>query len=143
MSRILAGVVCLVFVGAGSAADAKDDVRKVLDDQVAAWNKGDVEGYMKGYWQSDELTFYSGGTATKGWKATLERYKKNYTAAGKKMGTLAFADVEVTPISDTHAVVLGKWKLTGLDEPAEGLFTLIVKKLPEGWRVVHDHTSKK
>jgi ketosteroid isomerase-like protein len=125
-----------------SAADAKDDVRKVLDDQVAAWNKGDVEGYMAGYWQSDDLTFYSGGTVTKGWKATLERYKKNYTVAGKKMGTLAFADVEVSMIADDAAMVLGKWKLTGLDEPANGLFTLIVKKKPEGWRIVHDHTSK-
>ena len=124
------------------AADAKDDVRKILDDQVAAWNKGDVEGYMKGYWQSDDLTFYSGGTVTKGWKATLERYKKNYTVAGKKMGTLEFADVDVSLISDDSAVVLGKWKLTGLDEPAGGLFTLIVKKKPEGWRIVHDHTSK-
>jgi beta-aspartyl-peptidase (threonine type) len=125
-----------------AAADAKEDVRKVLGDQVVAWNKGDVEGYMAGYWQSDDLTFYSGGTVTKGWKATLERYKKNYTVAGKKMGTLEFADLGVSMISDDAAVVLGKWKLTGLDEPANGLFTLIVKKKAEGWRIVHDHTSK-
>lgn len=141
--RAIAALIALAFVSPIlPATDAKDDVKKVLDDQVVAWNKGDVEGYMKGYWQSEDLTFYSGGTVTKGWKATLERYRKNYTVAGKKMGTLTFADVEVTLISETHAVVLGKWKLTGLDEPAGGLYTLIVKKLPEGWRIVHDHTSK-
>ncbi|HEY2784000.1 MAG TPA: nuclear transport factor 2 family protein [Fimbriiglobus sp.] len=125
-----------------SAADATADVRNVLADQVAAWNKGDVEGYMKGYWRSDDLTFYSGGSATKGWKQTLERYKKNYTVGGKKMGTLAFSDLDVTLISETAALVRGKWKLTGLSEPSGGLFTLVVKKLPEGWRIVHDHTSK-
>jgi beta-aspartyl-peptidase (threonine type) len=142
MIRVIAGFFFLVVAGTGFAADAKDDVRKVLDDQVAAWNKGDVEGYMKGYWESDDMTFYSGGTVTKGWKPTLERYKQRYQGEGKKMGTLAFSDVEVTALSDSHAVVLGKWKLTGLDEPANGLFTLIVKKQPEGWRIVHDHTSK-
>src|SRR5262245_54990155 len=110
MTRAIPAVLAFVCVPAAFAADAKDDVRKVLDDQVVAWNKGDVEGYMKGYWQSDDMTFYSGGTVTKGWKPTLERYKKNYTVAGKKMGTLEFADVEVTMLGDDSAVVLGKWK---------------------------------
>jgi len=142
MKKAVPFLILLASPGFPSAADPKADVRKVLDDQVVAWNKGDVEGYMKGYWQSDDMTFYSGATATKGWKPTLERYKKNYTVAGKKMGTLEFAEVEVTMLADDSAVVLGKWKLTGLDEPASGLFTLIVKKKPEGWRIVHDHTSK-
>jgi ketosteroid isomerase-like protein len=142
MTRFVATVAVALLGSVVFAADPKDDVKLVLNEQMTAWNKGDIDGYMKGYWQSDDLTFYSGGTTTKGWKNTLERYKKNYTVAGKKMGKLDFADVEVTMLADDSAYVLGKWKLTGLEEPAGGLFTLIVKKKPEGWRIVHDHTSK-
>src|SRR5262245_39334588 len=105
MKNTVPFLILLAYPHSLFAADVKSDVRKVLDDQVVAWNKGDVEGYMTGYWQNDDLTFYSGGTVTKGWKATLERYKKNYTVAGKKMGTLEFADVDVSMISDDSALV--------------------------------------
>jgi ketosteroid isomerase-like protein len=124
------------------AADGVADVRAVLDDQVACWNQGDLEGYMKGYWNDDKLTFYSGGTVTKGWKPVLERYRKSYKAEGKEMGKLAFADVEVEMAGEANAIVRGKWKLVNSKETVEGLFTLQVKKLAEGWKVVHDHTSK-
>ncbi len=85
MIRFALSMAVLLMGSMAFAAEPKDEVKKILEDQVIAWNKGDVEGYMKGYWQSDDLTFYSGGTATKGWKNTLERYKTNYTVAGKKM----------------------------------------------------------
>jgi uncharacterized protein (TIGR02246 family) len=116
-------------------------IRQVLDDQVVAWNKGDLEGFMKGYWNSKELTFLSGKDLTRGWQETLERYKKRYQAEGKEMGKLAFADVVIQELAPGVALVTGKWELTLSKEKVGGRYTLIMKKLPEGWRIVHDHTS--
>jgi beta-aspartyl-peptidase (threonine type) len=116
-------------------------IREVLDAQVVAWNKGDLDGFMKGYWQSEKLTFFSGATRTSGWKATLERYQKKYKADGKEMGKLTFRDLEIEELSADAAVVKGRFELDlGKDKPT-GLFTLIFKKTPDGWRIVHDHTS--
>jgi len=116
-------------------------IQKVLDDQVAAWNKGDLEGFMAGYWKSDDLTFFSGKDITKGWKATLERYRKRYQSEGKEMGKLAFRDLQIEVLGPDSAFVRGRWQLEMKKEKLGGLFTLIFKKLPEGWRIVHDHTS--
>lgn len=122
----------------GGAARA---VRRVLDDQVAAWNKGDLKGFMAGYWRSPDLTFFSGKDKTRGWDATLERYQKRYQAEGKEMGKLTFRDLEIEVLSPESAWVRGRWQLELSKETVGGLFTLIFKKLPEGWRIVHDHTS--
>src|SRR5262245_66685660 len=84
----------VAFVPVARADDAAD-VRKVLDEQVVAWNKGDLVGFMKGYWNSKELTFVSGKDVTRGWQATLDRYKKRYQSEGKEKGTLTFADLQV------------------------------------------------
>jgi beta-aspartyl-peptidase (threonine type) len=121
--------------------DAAKAIRAVLDAQVAAWNKGDLEGFMAGYWKSPELTFYSGKTKMRGWQATLDRYRKRYQADGRKMGKLAFSELEIEPLDKTYALVRGRWQLTLQGENPGGLFTLVLKKLPEGWRIVHDHTS--
>ena len=120
---------------------AKDAVQKVLDDQVVAWNKGDIEGFMVGYWKSPELSFYSGGNKMAGWQGTLDRYKKKYQGEGKEMGKLAFKEIAIDMIGAEHALVKGRWHLTLTKESVGGLFTLMMKKLPEGWRIVHDHTS--
>jgi len=138
-------VACLGFLVALSAgaqpAQDKASIQKVLDDQVVAWNKRDLEGFMVGYWKSPELSFYSGGTITKGWQATLDRYKKKYQGEGKEMGKLAFKEVSAEMIGSDHALVKGRWHLTLTKDSVGGLFTLVMKKLPEGWRIVHDHTS--
>ena len=112
-----------------------------MDDQVAAWNKADLVGFMKGYWKSKELTFVSGKDVTQGWDETLERYKKRYQAEGKEMGKLAFTDVEVKVLAPGIALVSGKWELTLTKETVGGRYSLILKKLDDGWRIVHDHTS--
>jgi beta-aspartyl-peptidase (threonine type) len=122
-------------------ADDSADIRKVLDDQVAAWNRGDLVGFTKGYWNSRELTFVSGKDATRGWQETLDRYKKRYQSEGKEMGKLAFADVEVRVLAPGVALVTGKWELTLTKESAGGRYSLVFKKLADGWRIVHDHTS--
>lgn len=118
------------------------EVRAVLDAQVAAWNRGDLEGFMKGYWRSPELTFTSGTTQTSGWDETLARYKRRYQGEGREMGTLTFADISILPLERHTALARGRWKLVFSDgKSSEGLFTLVLKQLPEGWRVIHDHTS--
>src|SRR5262249_39880355 len=138
--RRLALLMCLCLVPASRADDAAD-IRKVLDEQVVAWNKGDLVGFMKGYWNSKDLTFVSGKDATRGWQETLDRYKKRYQSEGKEMGKLAFSDIEVRELAPGVALVTGKWELTLSKETIGGRYSLIFKKLAEGWRIVHDHTS--
>jgi beta-aspartyl-peptidase (threonine type) len=129
-------------LAAGEPDAAKDAVRKVLDAQVAAWNKGDLPGFMEGYWQSPELSFFSANTKTAGWQATLERYRKNYQEGGKKeMGQLSFKDLTIDVLGKDHALVRGRFELRMQEKMPTGLFTLILKKLPVGWRIIHDHTS--
>ena len=119
----------------------EEAVRAVLEAQQAAWNAGDIPGFMAGYWKSDDLRFASGGTITKGYKATLNRYRKRYPDAAA-MGQLAFSDMDVQLISEDYAIVFGAWKLTTADGATpNGLFTLVMKKMDGVWRVVHDHTS--
>lgn len=132
---------CMSLLPTLGQTPTADAVQKVLDEQVVAWNKRDLEGFMAGYWKSPELSFYSGNTVTKGWQATLDRYKKKYQGEGKEMGKLAFKEITIEMIGGDHAFVKGRWHLTLAKESVGGLFTLLMKKLPEGWRIVHDHTS--
>jgi uncharacterized protein (TIGR02246 family) len=122
--------------------DAKETaaIRAVLDAQVAAWNRGDIEGFMDGYWRSGETVFVSGDTVTHGWAVVLERYKKGYDTRDK-MGTLMFSDLEIKLISKDAAVALGRWQLTRAGDTPHGRFTLIFRRTGQGWRIVHDHTS--
>jgi beta-aspartyl-peptidase (threonine type) len=115
-------------------------IRNVMDDQAAAWNRGDVEAFMFGYWKSDKLVFVSGDTVTRGWQPTLDRYKKNYDSRAK-MGALTFSDLEITVLSKDAAVVLGSWSLARTDDNPKGKFTLLFRKFKQGWRIVMDHTS--
>jgi beta-aspartyl-peptidase (threonine type) len=134
----------LAFALCFAAAPSDDEkaVRAVLDAQVAAWNKGDLAGFMAGYWNDDKLFFISGGKTTQGWKAVKERYEKAYQADGKEMGKLTFSEVNVELIGDKAALVRGKFELKTTQETTAGWYTLLVKKFPDGWKVVHDHTSK-
>lgn len=133
--------LALSAVALASDPKPEDAIRAVLSAQEGAWNRGDLEGFMAGYWKSDRLRFYSGGTVTSGWQATLDRYRKRYQAEGKEMGTLTFADLEVEVLAPDAATARGRWKLKLSKEDPEGLFTLILKKFPDGWKIVHDHTS--
>ena len=99
-------------------------------------------GFMAGYWNSPDLTFFSGATQTQGWQATLERYRKKYQAPGAEMGKLEFSDLQVELLGTQGAFVRGRWRLTLSDaKQPHGLFTLVFREFPEGWRVIHDHTS--
>jgi ketosteroid isomerase-like protein len=116
------------------------DITAVLNTQADAWNRGDIEEFMLGYWNSEKLVFASGDSVTHGWQTTLDRYKKNYNSR-EKMGTLKFSDLEINVISRDAAVVLGSWSLTRTSDNPKGKFTLVFRKFKEGWRIVHDHTS--
>ena len=122
--------------------ESEKAIRGVLDSQVVAWNKGDLDGFMAGYWNDDKLFYISGANAAQGWKALKERYQKAYQADGKEMGKLKFGDLNVEMLAPNSALVRGKWEVTMSKETVGGWFTLIVKKFPTGWKVTHDHTSK-
>lgn len=127
--------------------DLEQGIKHLLISQVEAWNHGNLEGFMQGYWHSPDLTFFSGATETRGWEPTLLRYRQRYQAEGKEMGKLEFQKLNIDLLSRRSAVVTGKWQLTMSDgktpdgKQPHGLFTLIFKRLPGGWKIVHDHTS--
>jgi uncharacterized protein (TIGR02246 family) len=117
-------------------------VRRVLDEQAAAWNAGDLDGFMRGYWQSPELVFTSGAVVHRGFEDLARRYRETY-GTGAEMGRLAFSDVEVHTLGDSAAWVLGTWALEHRGEELGGVFTLILRRFADGWRIVHDHTSSR
>jgi beta-aspartyl-peptidase (threonine type) len=141
-------VVSIALVSAAcQAARAKpaspDELVAVCRAQEAAWNAHDVDGFMaKGYWDSADMNFLSGGSWTKGYRPTLERYRASYAAKDKEMGTLSFSELDPQLLSDDSGFVRGKWRLEFASKPPTwGLFTLIFRRFPDGWRIVSDHTS--
>ncbi|HVG39639.1 MAG TPA: nuclear transport factor 2 family protein [Pyrinomonadaceae bacterium] len=137
-------IVTLFVILTGTAAfaqkTAEAGVRAVLDAQVAAWNRGDIDAFMGGYDRSEKTTFVSGDTVARGWQTVLDRYRKNYDSPAK-MGTLAFADLEINVLGADAALVIGRWNLTRAGDAPHGRFTLIFRRTAAGWRIVHDHTS--
>jgi beta-aspartyl-peptidase (threonine type) len=124
------------------AADAVKDVRAVLTAQVDAWNRGDLDGFMAGYWKSPDLVFFSNGTETRGWQATLDRYRARYQAEGRQMGTLDFPELDIVALGPEAAMARGRWRLKMPDgKELGGMTSVIFRKLPDGWRIVHDHSS--
>ena len=152
-------------ISVSAAVNATNEIQNVLHAQQEAWNRGDIDAFMEGYWRSDETVFVSGDEVTRGWQKVLDRYKKKYSDRAK-MGTLTFSNSEITPLSADAAVALGSWRLKRatdngaggsratktrkperVGEPGaepinpHGRFTLIFRRFPEGWKIVHDHTS--
>lgn len=125
------------------AFDAKaeeDAVRQVLREQETAWNKGDLEGFMAGYWKSDSLQFMSPRGINRGWQATLDGYKKGYPDVAA-MGTLQFEILQVTSLSPSNFLVTGKYHLTRTSGNLDGVFTLVFRKANGKWVVMYDHTA--
>ncbi len=150
MKRNLVSLVAVVFLLAAIAAAAPDKsgddikaanaIRAVLDAQAAAWNRGDIEGYMDGYDRSPNTEFVGGDNISRGWQTVLDRYKKNYDSR-EKMGVLTFSDLEITILSKDAALVLGRWHLKRASDEPHGTFSLLFRKRKAGWRIVHDHSS--
>jgi beta-aspartyl-peptidase (threonine type) len=145
---LVAGVVMVGWASEMAVAQdlmssqARVAIENVLKTQQEAWNRKDLEGFMAGYWNSPDLTFFSGAHIASGWQGAIERYRKTYQGAGKEMGKLDFYDLRIEPLGPDSAFVRGAWHLTMTDgKTPHGLFTLIFHKFPDGWKVIHDHTS--
>lgn len=145
-TRLRLPVMCYILMAAlvcaapeqGSSPVA--EIQSVLTAQQAAWNRGDIDAFMNGYGRSAPTVFVSGDEVSRGWETVRDRYRVKYSDR-TNMGTLNFSDIEVTILSSDAAVVLGRWRLKRANDEPHGRFTLIFKRLPEGWRIVHDHTS--
>jgi len=121
-------------------AQDKQAILKVMADQTIAWNNGDIDGFMQGYWKSDSLTFVGKSAPVRGWQATLERYKKAYPDKAA-MGILTFTILKVEVLDKTNAFMLGAWNLKREKDAPGGYFTLWFKKINGEWKIVVDHTS--
>ncbi|PYS93902.1 MAG: DUF4440 domain-containing protein [Acidobacteria bacterium] len=146
VSLLLLALALLVSACVSSPDSAKDNeqavaaVRAVIEAQQAAWNRGDIEGFMDGYERAETTTFVSDDTVTRGWQTVLERYKKTYDSR-EKMGTLAFSELEIKPLSPFYALADGRWQLTRAGDTPHGRFTLLFRRTSNGWRIVHDTTT--
>ena len=116
------------------------EIRAVLSKQQEAWNHGDIDGFMNGYERAETTVFVSGDEVTRGWQTVRNRYFKKYGDRAK-MGTLTFSDLEIEPLGPDSAVTLGRWDLKRANDNPHGRFTLVFRHTPDGWRIVHDHTS--
>ena len=134
------GLATPTILGTGDTSQ-KDQIMAVLNKQVEAWNRRDLEAFMQGYWHSQELTFYSGASPLSGWQSTLDRYRLRYQSEGHEMGHLDFSDLQIESLGRDAAFVRGKWHLKMASSEPGGLFTLIFRRFSEGWKIVHDHTS--
>ncbi len=121
-------------------AEAETALSALLRSQAEAWNRGDIVGFMAGYWKSDKTTFAGSSGVSRGWQALLDRYRRNYPDRAA-MGQLAFTELEVTPLAPDAALILGHWQLKRQNDQPDGVFTLVARRFPEGWRIIHDHTS--
>ncbi|MFN7802865.1 MAG: YybH family protein [Planctomycetaceae bacterium] len=147
---VVIGLVALWHHGGrtvGVAAQDKPGVVErelitLLEAQRDAWNRGNIEEFLVPYWNSEKLTFSSGGEVRRGFNATRERYLKTFPDR-KAMGVLDFSDLEVTELGTQSAMVLGTWKLTRDAGPLGGNFTLVVQRLGGEWKIIHDHTSRR
>jgi uncharacterized protein (TIGR02246 family) len=117
-------------------------VTAVLRAQQAAWNHHDLEAFMSGYWNSPDLTFFSGGRENRGWQQALDHYRATYASPGHEMGKLEFSNLCIEPLGRAAAFVRGEYHLTIPDgKTPHGLFTLIFRRFPDGWKIIHDHSS--
>src|SRR6266849_4971260 len=126
------------------AADEREGDRaaitKILEAQQSAWNGGNVDAFLEGYWHSADLTFSGTGGIARGWDAVLARYKKNYPDRAA-MGHLDFSGLKFHFLGADAALVLGHWHLARAQGDIGGVFSLVFQRVPEGWRIIHDHTS--
>jgi ketosteroid isomerase-like protein len=123
-----------------SAESDESQIRAVLDAQAAAWNRGDIDSFMSGYWKSDETEFIGANGITRGWQSVLDRYRRNYPNA-KAMGQLSFGNLEVHVTCPDATYVIGEFHLVREEDNPSGVFTLNFRRFPEGWRIVADHTT--
>jgi len=142
---IAMGIICMAFCAPtiGSAEPIQDDsaqIRAVMDMQVAAWNRGDVETFMTSYWKSDQTLFLGATGLVRGYDAVMARYHKAYPDL-KAMGHLTFSDLEIHMACADAAIVVGQFHLARENDHPSGIFSLDFRKFSDGWKIVLDHTT--
>jgi len=131
-----------IFSGTISVEKTKKEISTVLDDSEKGWNDGNIDKYMECYHKSDKMRFAGNGSFNFGWENTMKRYKKRYPDKNA-MGQLSFSGMDITILSEDSAYVFGRWTLLYPEAVRSGLYTLIMRKFKEGWRIIHDHSSSK
>ena len=142
MSKLTVLLSIIVLISCSNSNRIQDEqaIMEVINQQSQAWNRGDVEGYMQGYWKSEKLRFASGDKVTYGWQQTLDNYLKSYPSKAK-MGELIFSEIKIEILNENEALVFGHWKLNREADNPQGLFTLHFHNFAYGWKIVSDHTS--
>jgi ketosteroid isomerase-like protein len=125
--------------GSGYETEVREEIGSAMKEQVDSWNSGELAGFMKYYWRSGEMTFHGGKRRLQGWETLNSMYIETYS--GEQRGILEFSGLEINVVTPELAYVLGDWKVELPDTVKQGKFTLIWKKMDEGWRIVHDHSS--
>lgn len=144
LSIIAVIMIAALVIGCGQQGrdceeTAIEEIGLAMKEQVDSWNAGELAGFMKYYWHSDDMTFHGGKRRLQGWETLNAMYVETYS--GAERGILEFSGLEITALSSESAYVLGDWKVELPDTVKQGKFTLIWRKKDEGWRIVHDHSS--
>ena len=143
MKTAIAAIMIIAALTAGCGNDhgsaIREEIGSAMRRQVDSWNSGDLNGFMKYYWRSEEMTFHGGKRKLQGWETLNSMYIETYS--GEQRGILEFSGLEINVLSPESAYVLGDWKVELPDTIKQGKFTLIWMKMDEGWRIVHDHSS--
>ncbi len=144
--RRLVPIITLVFLLACAKATKQagqedlSKIEKLMKEQESAWNQGDLEAFMLPYWNSDSLIFIGKRGPTYGWKKTLDNYKKSYPDK-EAMGILKFTNLEIKPVGEENALVVGKWELFRIADTLSGHYSLIWAKKNGSWKIIADHSS--
>ena len=115
-------------------------IRRLMTDQAAAWNRGNIDDFMKGYWNNDSLVFIGRSGPSYGYAAGLARYKSSYDSPDK-MGQLTFSEIKITRLAPDYCFVIGKWALKRKAGDVGGTYTLLFRKINGQWFIIVDHTS--
>lgn len=140
MKKIFFIVLVLISVVVNAQSKDEQEIQAVMQAQTIAWNSGNIDAFMKTYWNSDSLLFVGSKGPTYGWQTTLEGYKKRYPDT-TVMGKLNFDLLQMKPLSEEYFFVLGKWHLQRTIGDIGGYFTLLFRKIKNYWVIVADHTS--
>jgi len=142
MQKIYPLLICLSFWGLQASAQNADEkaILQILEDQTLCWNKGDLDNFVKGYWNNDSVMFIGSKRVIYGYQNTLQRYKTTYSDTAQ-MGKLAFTILHVKKLSPEYYFVVGKWALSRTAGDADGHFTLLFRKIRGEWKIVADHSS--
>ena len=145
--RIASVLLSTLLAACVSGPDSRKDteqavpaIRALMETQQAAWNRGDIEGFMDPYERADTTTFVSGGEITRGWQTVLNRYKQRYSSP-EAMGTLSFSELDIQPIGTSYAIADGRWQLSRAGDAPHGRFTLLFRQTSSNWRIIHDTTT--